>query len=316
MINDAAGAVASAMLALVGLGVIGVVVRRAGVLDSSGVSGLNRLIIDVTLPCLALTNVLSTFQRADVASYWPLPLAGVGYVVVGQGVGWMLCRLLGVPVGRRGTFINLVGVGNATYLPVPLLTVVFAGQTREEAFLYLFLFLLGYGPAIWTTGVLAFQRVARSQDRPFSKTPFSVTFVAIVLGILLAVTGTGVFIPSIVTNNLKMLGDVTVPLAMVSVGATTAGLSTGRGIAWRELAGISVGKLVLLPLAAWGLTIVIGAPLALTGVLLIEGATPPATSLVILAERYGGDVELTGQAIVATYLLAILVLPVWLLVVF
>ena len=45
--------------------------------------------------------------------------------------------------------------------------------------------------------------------------------------------------------------------------------------------------------------------------LMVQAASPPATNLVLISENYGGDTRSVSSMMLIQYLLAIIMMPVW-----
>lgn len=130
--------------------------------------------------------------------------------------------------------------------------------------------------------------------------------IAIALGLTCNIAG--LQMPQVVADSVALLARVTLPLALLCVGAAlriralrAAGLPTLLSLA---------GKLLLYPAAIFALVSLTG----LTGmpaiVAAIYGAVPTAVSGYALARQLGGDAELMAVIITAQTLAAILTMPV------
>ncbi|CAA7620737.1 AEC family transporter [Magnetospirillum sp. UT-4] len=133
--------------------------------------------------------------------------------------------------------------------------------------------------------------------------------IACLLGIGLNLGGIG--LPPVVGPLLKILGQASLPMGLLAVGAgldPSTLRSSGRAVAVATL-----GKLALLPLlvgvAAWLLG-VRGTALAVT---VAYAALPVAPNSYVLARQLGGDARLMSAIITASTLLAAATLPAWLL---
>jgi hypothetical protein len=120
-------------------------------------------------------------------------------------------------------------------------------------------------------------------------------------------------LPSVVNEVLKRLGDMTLPLGLLTVGA---------GLKWRSfsdytrsLVSTSLIKLVALPLIILGLGLLLKLSTLMLSVVVIMAALPTASSAYILARQLGGNADLMAAIITLQTLAALLTLPLllWLL---
>lgn len=132
--------------------------------------------------------------------------------------------------------------------------------------------------------------------------------------ILLAVTmmATGTQLPTVGQRTVSLLGALTVPLMLLSLGYALASLrvaSYWRSVAFslaRLLGGFAVGWLVALALDL--------EPVA-RGVVVIQSAMPAAVLNYLFASRYNNDPQEVASIVVISTLLAVPLLPLFLLTV-
>ena len=117
-------------------------------------------------------------------------------------------------------------------------------------------------------------------------------------------------LPSIVNEVLKRLGDMTLPLGLLTVGA---------GLKWRSLhaytrslVSTSLIKLLLLPLIILGLGLMLNLDNLTLSVVVILAALPTASSAYILARQLGGNADLMAAIITLQTLAALITLPLML----
>jgi predicted permease len=117
--------------------------------------------------------------------------------------------------------------------------------------------------------------------------------------------------PSFLTNSLRLIGQMAIPLMLITLGVAVARLAPNRlGIAF----GISVVKLAICVAIAW----IIGKIFALDpiafAVLVVQVATPVAVTSYLVAAKYGRDADNIAGLVVASTLLSVGYLPVLLAV--
>lgn len=125
----------------------------------------------------------------------------------------------------------------------------------------------------------------------------------------LAVALLGWRLPALVDASLSRVGNASVPIALLSVGA----MLNWRGLFLPSIEGAAllVIRLVLLPLVALGLAEVLGMDMTQRAVLVTFAALPTATAGVVLARAFGADTQRTATLIAQSTLLAAFTLPAW-----
>ncbi len=106
--------------------------------------------------------------------------------------------------------------------------------------------------------------------------------------------------PTFLTNALELIGQMAIPIMLITLGVALARLkpdSFGRAIV------LSVVKVALCTAIAWGVGLYFELePIALA-VLVMQVATPVAVTSYLLAEKYGADAnEVAGLVVVSTFL--------------
>ena len=113
--------------------------------------------------------------------------------------------------------------------------------------------------------------------------------------------------PQFLTNTLELVGQMAIPLMLITLGVAVARLQPGGMVRASFLSGI---KLAVCTGIAW----VIGDAFALDpvafGVLVLQVATPVAVTSYMLAEKYGADAEEVAGLVVTSTLMSIAALPV------
>ena len=108
--------------------------------------------------------------------------------------------------------------------------------------------------------------------------------------------------PVYVENTLRLLGQVSLPLALVAIGGTLS-LEKLKGHFFAAL-GASLIKLVVMPLVGWALLTAVGTSGLPFQTAMIFFALPTATSAYILSSQLGSDPDLAAAAIVLSTLLS------------
>jgi predicted permease len=143
---------------------------------------------------------------------------------------------------------------------------------------------------------------------------FSPPLVANLFALLLVLTGAKAFVPEPVVGATHMLGAATVPAATIVLGGVLGGMEHRfRAHLADAVRALSV-KLLVIPL----LTILVLSATSLRQtdpllalVLVLQGASPPATNIVLQITTYGGNLERSGTIMLMGYIAALVTIPAW-----
>ncbi|MDD9976689.1 MAG: AEC family transporter [Boseongicola sp.] len=112
--------------------------------------------------------------------------------------------------------------------------------------------------------------------------------------------------PQFLTNTLDLIGQLAIPLMLITLGVAVARLkprSFGR-VFW-----ISLAKAIICAGVAWGVGSFFPLDKIAFGVLVIQVATPVAVTSYLLAEKYGADSDSVAGLVVVSTLLSVGILP-------
>jgi len=297
----------------------GVLVRKK-VLTPVHIQGLTAATVDVFLPCMTFRSILTQLKPGEFTIWWVLPLAAVVMMLLGMA----LCALFFVgELSEKKNMIPIAGIHNAAYMVLPLGALLFPGQFALLS-LYVFLFLLGQSPIIWSIGKYMTTAVRGSRFR--WKDLLTPPLVSALIALLLVFSGIrDILLPSgnppdgsfmdVILSALKLLGDATVPVALFVLGGVL-GLSNIRtgSIKWDSIRVMLV-KYLLLPAITLGVVYVLGIdkknPLLAT-FLIIQSSAPPAIAIILQVNKYGGDEQKVGSVVLLAYLACLISMPFWL----
>ncbi len=285
------------MLILLGM-VLGRVLSQAAWL---GIDKLNYLVLFPTLVFLAALG------RSPAWSDLLLIGPGVWLIMLtGLTLAW-----LARPLGPE-RFLDFAGMWQCSWRFNTALGFVAIQGFPED---YRGLLSIAIGLAVPVANILAVAGLSRGNAMSLGGTlkqialnPF---FIASVAGLTLSVADLRP--PNLVLAPAARLSEATLPIAMLSIGAS---------LHWRALARIdpfklalNVIKLAILPAATFLVTRAIATPVAHATVLTIFAALPTAAAAHVLASVFGANREEVASVIAQTTFFGCLTLPLWLMLI-
>ncbi|MEI7435700.1 MAG: AEC family transporter [bacterium] len=306
---------------------IGWAAARRRVLRAETTSLLSRLVVDLALPALVFTQMLATVEPARLRTDLWIPFYGFALMPGSLLAAMLVGRLRGLTTDRR-TFRFLIAVPNWIFLPLPIAEAMYGGDGTR----FVLLCNIGAQLGMWTfgVGILSGTRMTRAALRGLA---LNSGLLSAILGIAAAcvwpagrllVLGApptdasfGLKLIATFIDAARMVGSVTIPLALLITGAQLAGLSANRVRPSLGVLGVLAGRLVVAPLLAMGF---VHLGMAVSGVTLPEwarltayliAAMPTGVSCAMFVERFGGDRELGALGILHTTLASFLTVPGW-----
>ncbi len=302
MIIHVLAKVASLFLMLV----VGVLARFRRVITDEALDNLCKIVLSVTLPFLFIYVLSTRCTRDALSTLWMAPLFAASIIFIGFAIGEVVGRLLKLPPKRKDAFTFLTSFQNSGFLAIPIALVLFG----QEGVLTVVMFTLGFNFLYWTFGIWIFSRSSVPFSLKSFKNLINPAMAALILGILF-----GVFcvrLPRFFLDTSRILGDATVPLAMLVVGAILGTVKFRRGAEVKEMATLVFCRLILIPVIYLVLIGQFkGLPPLMRSILMLQACMPSASTSPLLARRYGGDYNLAASGVFFTTLFSIITIPIF-----
>ena len=250
----------------------------------------NRLNMDVFVPALVFAAMAG--KSFDLAAFAPLALGAFLMLAACGLLAWSIARLIGV---QPKTLVPPMMFNNSGNIGLPLAVLAW-GEEALPAAVILFM----------VENTLHFSFGARLLDpgaRLLTLWRVPVVFAAIA-GLTVAMLKIPVWQSLVIA--IKMLGDVSVPLLLFSLGVRMTDVSFRE---WR----LATGSALLRPLAgmliAAGVIQLLGLQGRDAAMLFVFGALPPAVLNFLFAERYRQEPERVASIVLIGNLAALIFLP-------
>lgn len=288
---------------------VGYVLRVFEWVTDSTFKGMNWLVYWVGLPALLVIKIGSASLSFDEARHIILlNIVGVAACLI---VSYGLALVLGMRWSRVGTFAQAGFRGNLAFLALPV--IIFAFEERPELVLPEHaeaMVLLALGPVIVLYNFVAVLALVASSEKAggggaavsamFIKTVTNPLILACLAGVLLSLSGWTLPLPAVRT--LEMLGQFSLPLALVCVGGSLAATKLGGHVFVALLS--SAVKLAVAPLAGYAAALWLGVERDQLLIAMMMLAAPTAVASYVLADQLDGDSGLASSAVVLSSLLA------------
>ena len=284
--------------------VVGYLAGKWGYMGGTFDKRLSKLVIDISCPALILSSAMDG-ELPD--RRYILPLLGISiitYIVLGA-VAWYLPRLLTRKKGDWGIVGFALMFGNVGFMGYPVVASIFGHQ----AVFYAAVLNVVNTFAVFTFGTMLVKGGGgTSRERFNRKVLFSTPMIAAYLSMLIVALGIE-GIPGAVSQPLTMIGNITVPAALLIVGSSMAHLSLRAMLGMPMVYVTSLLRLVLLPLGVHVLCTALGFDPFVVSINTVVIAMPVATYGTILCLRHGCDTTLMAGVTFITTLLSMLTIP-------
>ena len=251
---------------------------------------VTRLAMTLAVPCLIFTALMKT----------ELDKAAIGWFVLAALAGHALLALAGAALVRvmqleRRSYLAPFIFGNTGNLGIPLSLFAF-GEAG-----------LGYAVAMLAVSAVlsfTFGIYLVAGEGGGGKALREPMVWATLLGALFLWQGWHT--PQFLTNALDLIGQMAIPLMLITLGVAVARLTPDKtGLAVL----LSLIKVTLSAAIGWGLGLAFGLDYTAFGVLVLQLATPVAVTSYLLAEKFEADAQAVAGMVVVSTLMSVAALP-------
>lgn len=251
---------------------------------------VTQLSMTLGVPCLIFVSLQNT--QLDGAALSTLALASaVAYAGVSL-IAWLVVRLGRV---NSRTYLAPLIFGNTGNLGLPLALFAF-GQEGLSLAVIVFAVMALYS---FTAGVW----LVSGGGTPVKALKEPIVWATVLGAVFL---WQGWHTPRFLTNALDLIGQLAIPLMLITLGVTLARIAPKSFVLPTAL---SLVKVVFCVTVAWGVGLWFNLPPVAFGVLVLQVATPVAVTSYLLAEKYGADAEAVAGLVVMSTLFSVLALP-------
>lgn len=312
-------AIGQVMLTLFAIVVVGYIAGKLGYMGGTFDKKLSKVVIDITCPALILSSAM-TGELPD--RRYILPLLGISvltYVLL-TGVALLLPRLLTKKKDDEGVIGFAMMFGNVGFMGYPIVASIFG----HEAVFYAAVLNVVNTFTVFTVGTMLIvgknrestvEEKEMSQKKMLRKVLYSTPMLSAYLTMLIVALEIK-DIPEFISQPLTMIGNITVPAALLIIGSSMSQLPLRALLGNGTIYTTTLMRLAILPVGIHYLMTLLGFSSFVVGINTVVIAMPVATYGTILCLRHGKDTTLITEVTFITTLLAMISIPLlvtWLL---
>lgn len=286
---------------------VGIVTVKIKIFNSQSLAAMSKLVMQISLPSYIFINAVSSATRQSLAdSLIIVPIAVILYILFVL-ISVIIENVFHLRGNRKKVYRASLIFGNIGFMGIPLVAVLYP----DTALLYVSVFTIVDQLVFWTYGVLLTQPVTGEKQKisPANlKNLLSPPLIAIILAIIFILIG--VHIPGVITSALTVIGNTSMPLALIYIGGVLCMSDIRPVLKCGELyAGIIV-KMVALPVICYVIMGMIGLTNDMAGTLAFIIALPGIEMVPMLAKTNGSDGDYAVCAIMITTIACLITLPI------
>ena len=293
---------------------IGFLLAKLGILPDNAGKTVAKLVTWVFTPALNFITMARYFTVKSLVGNLELIIIGTVTVAVAVFVAITLSKVfVRSKSPERGIYQYALTFANFGFLGDPLVLAIFG-----EPMLFCYkLFTLPMTVVAYTWGMSVL--IPKKQGGSVLANLFNPPFIALLLGMLVGITGLTPALPAFAVNTLESLKACYGPLAMLLVGITVAHYNLSEMLVNKKVYVATLTRLVLLP--AVYVTVASLAVLFLDGVfslgigttvlflMFFAYAGPLGMNTIVFPEAYGGNPKTGASMAIISHPLSVITIP-------
>lgn len=287
----------------------GYVLTSKGWFDEKTSALFSRIVVNISLPALMISNLTSTFTKDKLLHYGLGSVAAFISILIAYILAIGMAYLLSIDKNKKGIFAALFAFSNTIFIGLPVNQCLFG----DKAIPYVLLYYVANTSLFWTVGIYG---IARDGNNGASlplfsmdtiKKIFSPALLGFIVGIVLILLN--IKLPRFVADTLKYVGSLTTPLSMFFIGIVIHEMSI-RDIKFDSRVFILlIGRFIISPLLAFAILYTLPLDLLLKKVFIIQSSLPVMTQISIVSRAFNSDHKFAAMMITLTTILSLLVIP-------
>lgn len=291
------------MMTLFAIVIVGYVAGRIGYMGGEFDKRLSSLVINITCPALILSSAM-TGELPDRGLILPLlAISAVTYAIL-SGVALFLPRYMTRKKEDEGVVGFALMFGNVGFMGYPVVASIFGNQ----AVFYAAVLNVVNTFAVFTIGTILIVGDLSDGKRFQKKVLYSTPMLSAYLAMLIVALGID-NIPGLISQPLTMIGNITVPAALLIIGSSMSQLSLKTMLGNPTVYITTIFRLLLIPLGFYYLCGALGFSQYVVNINTVVIAMPVATYGTILCLKYGRDTTLITEVTLITTLLSMVTIP-------
>jgi len=290
------------------MGALGFYLVRSGIINELGLRLLSFLSVNVLFPLFIFNQIIKNFDVATIPFWWGFPLINISLAITGLVVTFLIIQHRRNPL--KDVFLATSSLHNAGYIPILMVASLPLGIWAGKVYACVILSIIGFDTCLWSIGVwlLTRSKSSRMDLRRMINPPL----ISMSLALILSLSFGNHFMPELILKPIKILGDAAMAVAMIVIGGNLALCNFAR-IAWVELSGVVLIKLIVLPMITLLVLSVLKLNLLLSFVAILQACMPSSITLSIIGRNYETkNQDFVNQAIFMTHLLSMIIIPIFL----
>lgn len=291
---------------------VGFILAKKDIFSAPVKNMLSHFIVYFTLPCTVIGTVQRQFRVEDFSELGMVLLVSFLAVLVMFFVGWLWVRIAKIPKSRRGLYIQMVAISNASFIGFPVISAIFGEPGMKSALMFfmacmLFTHSLSYVMIQQDAASIKGESV-KIQPSSILKKLITPPVIAMFIGILLMFLR--IELPKFAMICIDSMGELTSPLALLFTGTVVHEIGFKNMRLEKGIIDMLFLRLAVSGLVMFALTSLFGITGLNMQVIVVQMALPCMIHPITVCKLYGADYQYAAKLVIFSLLASFVTIPV------
>ena len=288
-------------ITIFGIMIVGLIVRKAGIVSQEARKDLTSLVINIVLPCNIITSFITRLSANLIRECVTILLISVGIQI--------FCVLYGKilysheSAGRSMNLRYALICSNAGFLGNPIAEGLYGAAGLMLASIYL----IPQRIMMWSEGIAVYSGISDKKET-VKKVISHPCVLSCMIGLILMLTQAD--IPAVILTPIQTIGRCNTALSMMVIGMILAEINI-KDIVDKTVILYSLQRLVIIPLIIYVILTILPVSHLVRGLSVILAAMPAGATTSMLASRYDRDPVFATKLVVFSTLCSIPAIIIW-----
>ncbi len=288
-------------ITIFGTMIVGLIVRKVGIVGSEARKDLTNLVINIVLPCNIITSFITRLSSDLIRECVTVFLISVCIQAFSVIYGKILYRK--ESVSRSMNLRYGLICSNAGFLGNPIAEGLYGATGLMLASIYL----IPQRIMMWSEGIAIYSGISDKKET-VKKVILHPCVLACFVGLILMLTQA--YVPSVILTPIQTIGRCNTALSMMVIGMILAEMNI-KDIVDKTVILYSLQRLVIIPLMIYVILTILPVSHLARGLSVILAAMPAGATTSMLASKYDRDPVFATKLVVFSTLCSIPAIMIW-----
>lgn len=294
--------IAVTMAKLLATMLIGFYLGKKGVIDQITKNKMSTIVLMFTSPALCIASV-TTIKERDDQLVITLILIGLVLYLVLPIIGWLVAKTLRVGKDLTGTYMCMIIFSNTAFMGYPVVQALFG----DQAIFYTLIMHLPFNILFYSLALYLFAKDAGKGAKFEARKLINTGFISGLLALFIYFLNWNM--PELIAEPLRFVGNVTMPLSMLIIGASISAYSLKEVFGEPRMYLLASIRLFLIPLIVFGILSLMTDNLMVIQVGTVIGGMPVAAMVAMGSAEYEKQGRHAALAVALTTIFSMLTIP-------